>query len=188
MIEPYHAYWGGMRDRIAAAEDGGLAGTIGPITRVVEDGRGRVRIELPTNMCLIRTVQGQSDATEAEIESYRNDMKVQYERGVQFLAENPIDTRCLSARHVTYENPGPGRPNTETIAWFASLADLEQWVHSHPTHKAIFAASQAHAVRFAPEMRLLLGHEVAVAPAGGAEAMYVNCHPETGLMPYFRGA
>jgi hypothetical protein len=56
----------------------------------------------------------------------------------------------------------------------------------HPTHKAIFAASQAHSTRFAPEMRLLLGHEVIVAPAGCAEAMYVDCHPGTGLMPYLR--
>jgi hypothetical protein len=35
-------------------------------------------------------------------------------------------------------------------------------------------------------MRLLLGHEVIVAPAGCAAAMYVNCHPGTGLMPYLR--
>jgi hypothetical protein len=89
---------------------------------------------------------------------------------------------------VNYERPGPGRPNTETIAWFTSLADLERWVHDHPTHKAIFDATHAHAARFAPDMRLLLGHEVVVAPAGGAEAMYVGCHPQTGLMPYFEPA
>lgn len=184
-LEPYHAYWGSMRDRIAAAEDNGLPGKIGPIVLTPKEGRRQIRIKLPPNLCFIRTVQGQSAAAAEEIESYHMDMKPQYERGVQFLADNPIESRCLSARLVNYAQPGPGRPNTETIAWFASLADLERWVHDHPTHKEIFAASQAHATRFAPEMRLLLGHEVVVAPSGCAEAMYVNCHPDTGLMPYF---
>jgi hypothetical protein len=46
-------------------------------------------------------------------------------------------------------------------------------------------ATHEHAARFAPEMRLLLGHEVIVAPAGGARARYVGCHSDTGLMPYF---
>lgn len=187
-LELDHAYWGAMRDRIAAAEDGGLPGTIGPIVRAPKAERRQVRIEMPPNICFIRTVQGQSAATAAEIESYRVDMRPQYERGVQYLVENPIESRCLSARLVNYELPGPGRPNTETIAWFASLADLERWVHDHPTHKAIFAASQAHSTRFAPNMRLLLGHEVVVAPSGCAEAMYVGCHSDTGLMPYFQAA
>ena len=187
-LEPYHAYWGSMRDRIGAAEDGGLPGTIGPIVHVPNEGHKRVRIELPPNICLIRTVQGQSAAAKEEIRSYQADMRPQYEKGVQYLAENPIESRCLSARLVNYELPGPGRPNTETIAWFASLADLERWVHDHPTHKAIFAASQAHSTRFAPEMKLLLGHEVVVAPSECAEAMYVGCHPDTGLMPYFKVA
>jgi len=186
-LEPDHAYWGSMRDRISAAEDGGLPGTIEPIVRVSNEGRRRVQVSLPPNICLIRTVQGQSTAKEEEINSYHADMKPQYEKGVQYLVENPIESRCLSARLVHYELPGPGRPNTETIAWFASLADLERWVHDHPTHKAIFAASQAHSTRFAPEMRLLLGHEVVVAPAGCAGAMYIGCHPDTGLLPYFRG-
>lgn len=187
-LEPNHAYWGSMRDRIAAAEDGGLTGAIGQIARGTEHGRRRVRIKLPPNMCFIRTVQGHSGAAEEETESYRVDMRPQYEKGVQYLVENPIDSRCLSARLVTYELPCPGRPNTETIAWFASLTDLEHWVHDHPTHAAIFEASQAHATRFAPEMRLLLSHEVVVAPAGCAEAMYIDCHPETGLMPFFQGS
>ena len=187
-LEPDHAYWGSMRDRIAAAEDGGLAGAIGQITRVTSKGRRRVRIELPPNMCFIRTVQGQSGAAQEEAESYRVGMKPQYEKGVRYLAENPIESRCLSARLVTCEFPGPGRPDTETIAWFASLTDLEHWVHDHPTHAAIFAASQAHATRFAPKMELLLSHEVVVAPAGCAQAMYVDCHQETGLMPFFQAS
>ncbi len=186
--EPYHAYWGSMRDRIAAAEDGGLPGTIGTIGRKPGNGPRRVRIELPENVCLIRTVQGLSDAPAEEAASYRTGMQPRYEAGVEFLGEHPLESRCLSARLVRYERPGPGRPHTETLAWFTSLADLERWVHNHPTHKAIFDATHEHAARFAPDMRLLLGHEVVVAPAGGAEAMYVGCHPQTGLMPYFEAA
>ena len=190
-LEPYHAYWGAMRDRIAAAEDGGLPGAIEALSRESRDSRNKpeqVRLELPEHICLIRTVQGHSDTAEEEAAAYRSDMKPQYEAGVGFLAGHPTETRCLSARLVRYDDPGPSRPNTETLAWFTSLADLEHWVHNHPTHKAIFDATHAHAARFAPEMRLLLGHEVIVAPAGGAEAMYVGCHGDTGLMPYFEAS
>jgi hypothetical protein len=184
-LERYHAYWGAMRDRIAAAEDGGLPGTVGKIERAARSGGGEVRIELPEHVCLIRTVQGLSDTTPEEATAYHADMRPQYEAGVGFLADHPMESRCLSARLVSYDRPGPGRPSTETIAWFTSLAELEQWVHAHPTHQAIFDATHAHAARFAPEMRLLLGHEVVVAPAGGAWAIYSGCHPETGLMPWF---
>ena len=187
-LEPFHAYWGGMRDRIAAAEDGGLPGTIGTIDRESRDGRGLVRIELPEHICLIRTVQGMSDTGEEETVAYHTNMRPQYETGVHFLADNPTASRCLSARLVSSDQPGPARPHTETLAWFTSLEDLEHWVHSHPTHKAIFEATHQHAARFAADMRLLLGHEVIVAPAGGAEAVYVDCHPATGLMPYFDAA
>ena len=187
-LEPYHAYWGSMRDRIAAAEDGGLPGTVGQIGRRSRDGQDHVRIRLPEHVCLIRTVQGLSDTHEDEAAAYRSDMQPQYEAGVHFLAGHPTESRCLSARLVRYADPGPSRPNTETIAWFTSLADLEHWVHDHPTHKAIFDATHAHAARFAPEMRLLLGHEVIVAPAGGAWASYAGCHDDTGLMPYFEAS
>ncbi len=187
-LEPDHAYWGSMRDRIAAAEDDGLPGKVGQIGRQPRDGRGPVRIRLPEHVCLIRTVQGLSDTDEDEAAAYRSEMQPQYEAGVDFLAGHPTESRCLSARLVRYDDPGPSRPNTETIAWFTSLADLEHWVHDHPTHKAIFDATHAHAARFAPEMRLLLGHEVIVAPAGGAEAVYVGCHGDTGLMPYFEAS
>jgi hypothetical protein len=183
-LEPCHAYWGAMRDRIEAAEDGGLPGTIGPVLRR-SVARGRVRIELPEHVCLIRTVQGLSDTGTEETAAYHRDMRPRYEAGVAFLGGHPVESRCLSARLVRYDEPGPARPHTETLAWFTSLADLEQWVHDHPTHKAIFQATHEHAARFAPEMRLLLGHEVIVAPAGGAHALYVGCHPDTGLMPYF---
>lgn len=187
-LEPDHAYWGSMRDRIAAAEDGGLPGTMGPVARESGPGGGEVRITLPEHICLIRTVQGLSNTDTREAAAYLSNMKPQYEAGVAFLADNPTESRCLSARLVHYDDPGPGRPNTETLAWFASLEDLEHWVHEHHTHKAIFDATHEHAARFAPEMRLLLGHEVIVAPAGGAEAFYVGCHPDTGLMPYFRAS
>jgi aldoxime dehydratase len=187
-LEPYHAYWGAMRDRIEAAEDGGLPGTMASIQRRTGDRRGPVRIELPQHVCLIRTVQGLSDTGDEEASAYRKDMKPQYEAGVSFLGGHPMESRCLSARLVRYDDPGPGRPHTETLAWFTSLADLEHWVHDHPTHKAIFEATHEHAARFAPEMRLLLGHEVIVAPAGGARAMYVGCHTDTGLMPWFAAA
>ena len=102
-LEPYHAYWGSMRDRIAAAEDGGLPGTVGSVARVAREGRTQVRIELPEHICLIRTVQGLSDTADEEAAAYRSDMKPQYEAGVEYLASHPMHSRCLSARLVSYD-------------------------------------------------------------------------------------
>jgi phenylacetaldoxime dehydratase/aldoxime dehydratase len=184
VLEPDHAYWGAMRDRIAAAEDDGLPGTLGAIAPQPPRQDGRGAVDVPAGTTFIRTVQGWSAASPAEITAYREDLRDQYVAGVRFLDDHPVDARCLVARLLTDRDPGPGRPDTETIAWFASLADLEQWVHHHPTHQAIYAASQRHAARFGADMRLLLSHEVVVVPPGGARARYVGCDPATGLLAY----
>ncbi|QFT56821.1 phenylacetaldoxime dehydratase family protein [Microbulbifer sp. THAF38] len=176
-----HAYWGAMRDRISAAENDGLLGQLQDLQPIATRERADKEIPLPENLCMIRTVQGYSAASLAERNAYRESLCSEYEQGVRYLQENPIASRCLSARLLNDDQPGLGRPDTETIAWFASLADLENWVHHHSTHKAIYAAAQQYASRFAPGMQLLLSHEVAVVPHGQGWALYHECHPETGL-------
>ncbi|MFA0789927.1 phenylacetaldoxime dehydratase family protein [Microbulbifer echini] len=176
-----HAYWGAMRDRIAAAENNGLPGQLKKLKPLSSIDQSSEEISLPENICMIRTVQGYSVTSSKERRSYEEKLRPKYEQGVRFLDENPMKSRCLSVRLLRDEKPMRGRPDTETIAWFASLVDLENWVHHHRTHKAIYTAAQQHAVCFSPEMHLLLSHEVAVVPKGKGKAMYKNCHPDTGL-------
>lgn len=188
-VDELHAYYGAARDSIRAAEDGGLAPTVGRLTpgRAASTGQ-EVEVAIPGNACFIRTVQGWSECSDEERDHFLSDSYERYKEGVAFLAAHPEDTQCLAIRLVANRDAGPGRPQSETLAWFRSLADLEQWTWHHPTHEAIFAAFGAHAARFAPDVRVLLGHEIVVVPEGAGEAVYRNCREGTGLAPALASA
>jgi phenylacetaldoxime dehydratase/aldoxime dehydratase len=187
--DPIHAYYGAMRDRIAAAEDGGLAGTVGRLNRErTDDTRGRhLTVDLPGNLCFIRTIQGWSDCSETERAYFLENTYPTYRKGVAFLQTHPLETNCIDARLVRDAAPGPTLPHTETLAWFLSLNDLENWVWNHPTHAVIFNAMFEHAKRFNFEIDVLLGHEVLVPPADGVRVEYHNCHNATGFLRFFEG-
>jgi aliphatic aldoxime dehydratase len=185
--DPIHGYYGAMRDRIAAAEDGGLPGAVGRLNRARDDetlGR-HLTVDLPGNLCFIRTVQGWSDCSEAERAYFLENTYPTYRKGVEFLQTHPLETNCIDARLVRDAEPGPTLPHTETLAWFLSLNDLENWVWNHPTHAAIFNAIIEHAQRFNFEIDVLLGHEVLVPTADGVRVEYHNCHNATGFLRFF---
>lgn len=68
------------------------------------------------------------------------------------------------------------------IAWWTSLAHLEEWSVNHPTHQAIFASFHQMSQRHNFQLDLRLRHEVSVLPAGAAEFEYINCPEKTGLL------
>lgn len=185
--DPIHGYYGAMRDRIAAAEDGGLAGAVGRLGRAREDEtRGpHLTVTLPENLCFIRTIQGWSDCSAEERDYFLANTYPVYQKGVAFLQANPLETNCIAARLVTDAAPGPTLPHTETLAWFLSLNDLENWVWNHPTHASIFNAMIEHAQKFNFEIDVLLGHEVLLPPGSGVHVEYHNCHNATGFLRFF---
>ncbi len=103
-----------------------------------------------------------------------------------FLAENPLETGCATCRFMeeTGLDASP-RPRSFGLAYFLSLQHLEDWSKSHPTLLAIFGEFQNMAVKHNFELGLRLWHEVSALPAEGCAFDYVNCDPETGLLPYF---
>jgi aldoxime dehydratase len=185
--DPVHGYYGAMRDRIAAAEDGGLPGALGRLgrTRATDTRRRHLTVELPDNLCFIRTVQGWANCPDAERAYFLQRTYPVYLKAVKFLQSHPLETNCISARLVTHEGDDPQLPQTETLAWFLSLTDLENWVWNHPTHAAIFNAMFTHSKKFAFDVQVLLGHEVLVLPKSGLRAEYHNCHNATGFLPFF---
>jgi aldoxime dehydratase len=185
--DPVHGYYGSMRDRIAAAEDGGLPGALGRLgPRRTSETRGRhLTVELPDNLCFIRTVQGWANCFDEEREHFLKETYPVYLNGVKFLQSHPLETNCISARLVTDVGDDPRLPQTETLAWFLSLTDLENWVWNHPTHAAIFNAMFTHSKKFNFNIQVLLGHEVLVMPKSGLRAEYHNCHNTTGFLPFF---
>jgi phenylacetaldoxime dehydratase/aldoxime dehydratase len=156
------------------------------------DSRGR-RVTVtaaPENLCLIRTAQDWSQAPEEQWVTYRDRVRPGYRAGVEFLGSAPEDTGCLSIRLLQDVEPADGAelPATNTIAWFRGIDDLLRWAHHHPTHHRILGDFWTAVVEpFAADLRLLLWHEVHVAPAGAVSMSYVNCHPGTGVLPRATG-
>lgn len=186
-LDSDHGYFGAMRDRIPAAEDRGLPAELDrlPAEDIVQATEGRrLLVDLPDNLCFIRTVQGWRDCDDAQRDDYRNTLAPVYHAGVEYLRDNPRDSRCVSARLVDMLDPG-AQIQTQTLAWFLGLEYLERWAHEHPTHHAILNGMTDFAQRYDLDIDLVLGHEVYVAPRGYSHAEYSNCHPGTGFLRFF---
>ena len=186
--DPIHGYYGSMRDRIKAAENGGLPGALGRLNRELgSPTRGRhLTVELPENLCFIRTVQGWTACSKEEMEYFMERTYPVYQRGVEYLCAHPLETNCISARLVTNVAQDLDLPQAETLAWFLSLTDLEAWAWNHPTHAAIFNTFMKHAEKFNFDVDILLGHEVLVLPKNGVSVEYHNCHHATGFLRFFK--
>ncbi|MBO4270874.1 phenylacetaldoxime dehydratase family protein [Microbispora triticiradicis] len=185
-LNAYHSYPGSMRDRIPAAEDAGLAGEVDSVVPAAPaDSAGRhLVVTTPGNLCFIRSPQGWKHCPDDERAWFEERVLPVYQDGVGYLAANPQETGCLSARLADLVVSNDDRVQTATLAWFLSLSHLERWAHSHATHLAIFKSAGELIARFAPDIHVTLGHEVYVAPEGG-RMEYLNCHDQTGFLPYF---
>lgn len=190
-VEQHHAYMGSMRHRTPDFQEGKSDSTAGPIQRLTASAEtlGKtIRISrLPEKLCFIRNGTAWKDAGEEEQAVYRRDMMPVYEEGAKYLRDNPLESNCYSMRitdevHEEFDNG----VQSNALAWFRSLADLETWVRCHPKHLAIMKTIMEYMVKFDFKPKLNLGHEVVVVPAGQLTCVYANCHDETGFLPYFR--
>jgi hypothetical protein len=184
-----HAYWGAMRDRIPVSVNNSLEPSLEALPEPETTRRSlgqRLRIVPHENLCIIRSGQNWSDCGKEEREIYATDLAPVLQEGMDFLRTNPRETGCLSCRLMDQlENDGSQSDRTFATAIFLSLAHLEKWAASHPTHLAIFKSFHDFVKKrnFAPELKLW--HEVAVLPARAVTCEYINCPPMTGLLPYF---
>ncbi|MEL7030359.1 MAG: phenylacetaldoxime dehydratase family protein, partial [Pseudomonadota bacterium] len=186
--ERYHSYYGSMRDRIPHGHSKTLDPPAARIARVAPpDSLGkRLRIRPPDRVCFIRGAFGWEEARPEEQQGFMDDMYPVYRNGAMFLRDNPIETNCISLRFAEEIQVGESNGvQSESLGWFLSLKDLENWVHHHPTHAAIFRGVFEYMHRYNFDVRLNLGHEVIVVPEGRGVMDYNNCHPDTGFLPFF---
>lgn len=177
-----HGYWGSARDRLPIAQvDGLLPGA--PV--FTGSGAGaRQRRAGRDNLCLIRSGQDWSDTCDQERGLYLNDVRPVLEAGMQFLRDEGAGIGCLSCRFMQVLDSASGEPLEKTfgLACFDSLANLEGWAKTHPTHVAIFGGFMNYVQTLHFQVQLRLYHEVAVIPASAQFFEYVNCHPGSGLL------
>jgi aldoxime dehydratase len=189
-VTPYHAYWGGTRDRILYSEhdpllnpqgaalpdrDGGLEG-IGQVIDVV----------MPKNVVVARGGPDWTRSEGDELEEFRNSVYPAYERGGRYLAANPADAGCYAAcllQETDADDRDVGR--NHLIAFFTELSHLERWTRAHPTHLEIFGRYLAMIKKLNGRLPAInLYHEITVVPDRGLTASYCNCLPETGLLRF----
>jgi len=175
-----HAYWGGARDRIPLSQSERLepAGT----PRVVVEGKYR-RVVPQDNLCLIRSGQDWADTPPEERRMYLQDVEPVLRKGMEFLRDEGLTVGCYANRYMRVLDPqGREADKSFGMSWWHSLAELERWAESHPTHLAIFGAAMKYLSALGPAAKLKLYHEVTVAAAGEQHFEYYGCHPRTGLL------
>jgi len=175
-----HAYWGGARDRIPLSQTDEMAPAGMP--RVVTEGARR-RVLAHGNLCLIRSGQDWADTAADERRMYQQDVEPVLRAGMDFLRDEGLAIGCYANRYLRVIDPGGAQADKSFgMGWWKSLADLERWSESHPTHVAIFGAAMKYLLALGPAARLKLYHEVTVAAADEQFFEYLNCHDRTGML------
>ena len=175
-----HAYWGGMRDRIPKSQADALT-PIGACGFVREGST--IRVIPAENVCLIRSGQDWTDTDSEERAMYVNDVEPVLREGMMFLRDCGGEIGCYANRYMDVLD-SVGRPQEKSygMSWWKSLAALERWAESHPTHVAIFGAAMKYLMKLGPAAKLRLYHEVTVARAQEQFFEYFQCHDRTGML------
>lgn len=175
-----HAYWGGMRDRIPLSQTDAMAP--GGAPELIRDG-ARLRVQAHDNLCLIRSGQDWSDTEASERKLYLDDVEPVLREGMDFLRDDGLGIGCYANRYMNVlAADGSVSEKSYGQSWWKSLAALERWAESHPTHVRIFGAAMKYLSTLGPSAKLRLYHEVTVAAADEQFFEYLNCHPKTGML------
>ena len=177
---PEHAYWGGARDRMPAAQSDRLdpEGELG----LVVDGH-LVTVAGQGNLCLIRSGQEWTETADGERAMYLDDVEPVLRAGMDFLRDDGLQVGCYANRYMQVtDEAGDLVEKSFGMSWWRSLEELETWSESHPTHVAIFRAALKYLSTMGPAARLRLYHEVTVVQAGQQAFAYLGCHDRTGLL------
>lgn len=184
-----HGYWGAMRDRLPNSRTDSFVSPMGNRLKRSserETAGKRWRIKAPKNLCYIRSGQDYSNCGAEQRKTYLEEMAPILRIGMDYLRDNPEESGCCSMRFA--EAVGSDNSATEQtfgLGYFLSLGNLEDWSSTHRTHLVIFSKlQQMH--RIYPNLELRTWHEVGILRER-TEFEYVNCHSETGILPYFDG-
>jgi aldoxime dehydratase len=179
-----HAYWGAARDRIPLSQTDALEPSRS--RAIIQDSSGlggRVRIAGHENVTIIRSGQEWTETAGRERELYLQRMEPVLREGMKFLCEQGETIGCYSNRYMRHIDAA-GRPLEKTfgLSHWHSLADMESWAESHPTHLAIFGKFMQMVQELEFRLNLRLYHEVSSLKADEQEYEYINCHRQTGML------
>jgi aldoxime dehydratase len=179
-----HGYWGSARDRIPSSQTDTMkpAGALAVVSG--KPGLGsRVRIAGHEHVAMIRSGQEWTETEGKERDLYLKDMEPVLHQGMDFLRDSGKSIGCYTNRYMQHLDAS-GNPIEKTfgLSYWNSLADLERWSESHPTHVAIFGTFMRIVQELQFQLKLRVYHEVTVLKPDEQDYEYINCHPKTGLM------
>ena len=182
-------YWGAYRDRLPASKYDAFESDLSTVpTPAAKDTTGRrLGIRIPNNLCYIREGQGWANCGVEERQIWDEQMDGVIDSWVSRLARDPVATGCLSIRDCREhdaQSMGPIDRRTQ-IAFLLSLSHIEQAARTDPAHLAVHGAFVKMYAQptFTPRMHVWV--EIGVMKSDEIETQYVNCHPMTGLLPFF---
>jgi aldoxime dehydratase len=183
-----NGYFGAARDRIPISAIDSLESPLmgsPPKPREITSRGRRLRVATPHNMTALRSGQFWAGAGAEQNEDYLKNLQPKLMRGMNHLLDHKKETGTLALRVMTnVDNDGADRAETSVLAYFLSLGQLEDWAKSHETHLDIYHHAIAMNRKFKEKREVVTWHEVFIMPAT-ASFEYVNCHPKTGVLPYF---
>ncbi|OEK06001.1 hypothetical protein A8C32_19420 [Flavivirga aquatica] len=183
-----HNYWGGMRDRLDISEVNLLEGNMENLIEQsqIETLGKRVHLKTPKNLAIIRSAQNLTESNNKENTYYHTEVYPNLIKGMEFISTHPEETGCCSSRFSDELTiAGEKTKKTFGFAYFLTLEHLETWSRTHPTHLAIFNSFLNMVQSLGGQIDIKLWHEVSVLPEGQIFE-YINCHPKSGLLPWFR--
>jgi aldoxime dehydratase len=185
-----NGYFGAMRDRIPLSAIDALESPLAalPERRAPQSLGKRLKVASPLNMISIRSGQYWEGAGNEQTADYLDNLQPKLMRGMAHLATHPDETGTLTLRVITNLNPdGSPRSETSVHGYFLSMTLLEEWSKQHETHLDIYRHAIAMNRLHKEKREVFTWHEVfALLP--GTFSEYVNCHPGTGLLPWFADA
>jgi aldoxime dehydratase len=190
-IEPMSesGYWGAARDRFSASAYDNFSPDE---TRELDyepnkDTLGKhIKVtDVPEQLCVIRSGVTWENCGDEQLASYEDNLKPKLDAGMSFLRQNPENSGCCSLRQVICLDPDGGvQKEAYSLGIFLTYGHLERWAHDHPTHLAIYTRALAERKKYQENLELLTYHEIYVLNENH-RFEYINCHPNTGLLPYF---
>lgn len=188
---PYCGYYGAMRDRIplAATDPLDAPADAALCAQPPRAGFGeRWRVAPPHNLAVIRSANSWGMMDAEQHADYQQRLRGPLDGGMDYLRENPLPTGCAVLRmQRKTDATGAEAPEDHALGYFLSLRHMEAWAEGHASHAAIFGAAIARYRRYGAANQLRTWHEVYVLPGGEQLFEYANCHPDTGLLPWFAG-
>ncbi|QNK73593.1 phenylacetaldoxime dehydratase family protein [Variovorax sp. PAMC28562] len=179
-----HGYWGSMRDRIPLSQTDAMSpsGSRAIVTGAPLPGQ-RVQVAGHQNIAMIRSGQEWADTAGTERTMYVEEMEPVLREGMDFLRDRGLSIGCYSNRYMTHlDAAGAPLQKSFGLSYWRSLADMERWAESHPTHVAIFGGFMRYVQALEFQVKLRVYHEVSVLKADEQRYEYINCHARTGLM------